>query len=137
MNLAKSHAIARLLLAALLMVSACFPAQQASPVVVSEFMARNSHSLADEDGTYADWIELHNTTVEPVNLDGWYLTDTTNNLAKWRFPSTNILANGYLLVYASGKNRLSSGSSAAYEFSIGWRWGVSRPGNARRRYHRH
>jgi hypothetical protein len=118
MKLAESHVLSRLLLAALLLVSASSRVRGASPIIVSEFMARNTHSLADEDGTFADWIEVHNITVGSVNLNGWYLTDTTNNLAKWRFPSTNILANGYLVVFASGKNRLVPGAPLHTSFQL-------------------
>jgi len=35
-----------------------------------------------------------------------FLTDTTNNLSKWRFPNgATVPARGYLVVFASGKNR--------------------------------
>jgi hypothetical protein len=33
------------------------------------------------------------------------LTDETNNLIKWRFPNVSLAANGYLIVFASDKNR--------------------------------
>ena len=39
-------------------------------VVISEFMALNSTTLADEDGTYSDWIELFNPSTNTVNLGG-------------------------------------------------------------------
>jgi len=81
-------------------------------------MARNGHTLADEDGSYADWIELHNTTVGPVNLEGWFLTDTTNRLDKWRLPNTNILANDYLVIFASGKNRQVPGAPLHTDFQL-------------------
>ena len=32
----------------------------ASPVLISEFMALNNFTLADEDGSYTDWIEVYN-----------------------------------------------------------------------------
>ena len=47
---------------------------------INEFMALNSDGLEDEDGDEEDWIELHNYGSNAVNLAGWYLTDTTNNL---------------------------------------------------------
>ncbi|HEY6228481.1 MAG TPA: lamin tail domain-containing protein, partial [Verrucomicrobiae bacterium] len=75
------------------------------PVFINEFMANNNTGIIDENGDRDDWIELRNTSAVPVNLDGYYLTDTASNLRKWRLPSTNIAANGYLLIYASGKNR--------------------------------
>ena len=81
--------------------------------VISEFMAANGSraplaagDLLDADGDSSDWIELHNPTAGPFDLGGWYLTDDANEPAKWRFPSPTVLApDGYLLVFASGKNR--------------------------------
>jgi hypothetical protein len=78
-----------------------------SPVVISEIMAFNKRTLADEDGDYSDWIELFNTTGTNVNLGGWYLTDDPSNLQKWRFPDVVLKPGEYLIVFASGKNRTS------------------------------
>src|SRR4051812_41541702 len=77
---------------------------RAASVLISEFMAENDGSLHDQDGETPDWIELHNISASTVNLAGWHLTDATN-LTKWTFPSTNLAANGYLIIFASGKNR--------------------------------
>lgn len=88
----------------LLLASRCDVRAQ---VVISEFLASNQSKLADENGDYSDWIELHNTNSSPVNLDGWFLTDNAANLTKWRLPATNIAAQGYLVVFASNKDRPS------------------------------
>ncbi|OPX22381.1 MAG: hypothetical protein B1H04_05080, partial [Planctomycetales bacterium 4484_123] len=74
-------------------------------VVISEFMAINDRVLADEDGDHPDWIELHNAGSAAVNLDGWFLTDTSANLSRWRLPAVTLPADGYLVVFASGKDR--------------------------------
>ena len=63
------------------------PAQAQEKVIISEFMAANSRVLADRDREYSDWIELFNAGGTPVNLDGWFLTDSRANLKKWRFPA--------------------------------------------------
>ncbi|MEM7394850.1 MAG: lamin tail domain-containing protein [Verrucomicrobiota bacterium] len=76
----------------------------ASEVVINEFMARNDSTLLDGFGEYSDWIELHNRSNTVVDLAGWYLTDDTNNLMKWMFPSTNIAADGYLVLFASNRD---------------------------------
>lgn len=76
-------------------------------VRISEFMASNNSVLADEDGAYSDWIEIHNNEVAPVDLGGWYLSDDANNLTKWQFPSVSLAADGYLVVFASGKDRVA------------------------------
>lgn len=87
-------------------------------VVISEFMARNTKTIADEDGNYPDWIELHNVSGTNINLEGWYLTDNTNQLTKWRFPATNLPPNGYLIVFASGKNRAVPGLPLHTSFQL-------------------
>lgn len=74
-------------------------------VMISEFMAENDDTLNDEDGDASDWIELHNPTTSVVSLNGWFLTDNPDTPAKWRFPNVALPARGYLLLFASGKNR--------------------------------
>ena len=56
-------------------------------LMISEFMASNSHNLADADGDHPDWIEIYNPTSAPVNLNGWSLTDDAAMLGKWHFRS--------------------------------------------------
>ncbi|HKQ40632.1 MAG TPA: lamin tail domain-containing protein [Verrucomicrobiae bacterium] len=74
-------------------------------VRINEFMAINDHGLDDEDGDEEDWIEIYNPGPASVNLAGWSLTDTTNNMQKWVFPPVTIASNAYLIVFASEKNR--------------------------------
>ena len=72
---------------------------------INEFMAVNNNGLDDEDRDESDWIEIYNAGMNPVNLDGWYLTDDVNNLRQWAFPEVIIEPDAYLVVFASGKNR--------------------------------
>ncbi|MHC4749205.1 MAG: lamin tail domain-containing protein [Planctomycetota bacterium] len=75
-------------------------------VVISEFMAKNDTTLADEEGKFRDWIEIYNPSGTSVSLDGWYLTDNMSNLTKWAFPAGVELGPGeFLVVFASGKDR--------------------------------
>ncbi len=76
-----------------------------APLVISEFLALNSAGLRDGDGDDSDWIEIFNPNAVPASLAGWYLTDDAANLTKWRFPSGSVPALGYLVVFASGKDR--------------------------------
>lgn len=88
-------------------------------LIISEFMASNSGTLADQDGEYSDWIEIHNETSGTVNLHRWFLTDDEGDLTKWAFPATNLLANGYLIVFASGKDRAVAGGELHTSFNLG------------------
>ena len=87
-------------------------------VVISEFMAANDSGLTDEEGEWSDWIELHNTGPETVDLNGWHLTDNSLQLTKWQLPATNIAANGYLLVFASGKDHRNPGAPLHTNFKL-------------------
>lgn len=74
-------------------------------VLLNEFMAANDRTLRDEDGHAEDWIELFNSSTEPVSLTGWYLTDNLSRLTKWRLPAVSLEAHEFLVVFASGKDR--------------------------------
>ncbi|QDU56968.1 lamin tail domain-containing protein [Aeoliella mucimassa] len=78
----------------------------AADPLITEFMASNNATLADGDGNYPDWIEVHNPTDSSIDLSGWHLTDDAANPTKWSFPSLtqSVLAPGeYLLVFASSQ----------------------------------
>lgn len=72
---------------------------------ITEFMAANDSGLADENGEFSDWIEIHNPDSAPVSLAGFHLTDDPDNLAKWTFPAVTLNPGAYLVIFASGKDR--------------------------------
>lgn len=54
---------------------------------------------------FSGWVELHNSELAPVSLDGWSLTDNASKPRKWVFPNVQIPADGYLVVLCSGLDR--------------------------------
>lgn len=72
---------------------------------INEFMSSNGITIADEDGDFEDWIELYNAGDESIDLEGFYLSDQFPNPLRWQFPAVSIPADGFLLIFASGKNR--------------------------------
>ena len=96
--------------------SAVFAAAQ---VRINEFVASNGNGLADEDGQYSDWIELFNSGPAPMSLDGWSLTDDSGDLNKWEFPPVTIPAGGYVVVFASGKDRITPKLHTSFSLSEG------------------
>ena len=84
--------------------SAVFAPVARSDVVINELMAINNSVLADGDGAFSDWIELHNRSSNTINLAGWYLTDDPLVLTKWRFPAVHITNDTYRIVFASSKH---------------------------------
>ena len=57
---------------------------------ISEFCARNDTILEDEDKETSDWIEIYNGKETAVNLEGYYLSDNTEDPTKWKFPAITI-----------------------------------------------
>ena len=87
----------------------------AAQVTITEFMASNSSTLADENGSFSDWIELENTSAAPVDLFNWALKDATNT---WSFPSKVLAPRERLVVFASGKNRTNPANNLHTNFSL-------------------
>ncbi|NBB20951.1 spore coat protein CotH [Runella sp. CRIBMP] len=90
-------------------------------VKINEVMASNQNTVTDNADEYSDWIELYNPSGSPVDLAGYYMTDTYSNLTKFRFTTTPgqvvVPANGYLIIWASstvarGANHTSFSLSA-------------------------
>ena len=94
------------------------PVVKESPIVINELMAFNTKSLADPQGQYEDWLELHNLSNNTLNLTGMYLTDNIDNLKKWVFPeNTTIPAHGYLLVWLDEDGKAKAGLHANFKLS--------------------
>ncbi len=90
----------------LLMLFLCSVAYlEAGTLVLNELMSRNTSTVADEDGSLSDWIELYNNGSEAVDLNGWALSDNSAKPFKWTFPALSLAPGKHLLVFASNKNR--------------------------------
>ena len=99
---------------AILLVCMVSVGDAGTDVVISEFMADNDSTIIDGDGNASDWIELHNTSSNAVDLAGWYLGDDTNDLQQWQFPPTNIPGGAFLVVFASGQEETNYVDSLGY-----------------------
>src|SRR5262245_39836441 len=77
----------------------------AAQLLTTEIMPLHASSLADEDGDFSDWIEIHNSGDAAADLGGYFLTDNFGNLEKWTFPSVSIAPGDFLVVFASNKDR--------------------------------
>ena len=111
-------ALFTLVLAVLLLAAGGAGVLNAQAVVITEFLAENRDGILDEDGESPDWIEIQNQGAAAVDLEGWYLSDDADELQRWRFPRVEILPGGYLLVFASGKDRAAAGSELHTNFRL-------------------
>jgi hypothetical protein len=105
-------------LVALCSFAICACGSSASPVVISEFVASNTSGIRDADGETSDWIELHNRGEAAASLEGWCLTDDPGERQRWCFPSVSVPAQGYLLVFASGKGAAAAGTQLHASFKL-------------------
>jgi hypothetical protein len=98
--------------------SAATAGESGQEVLITEFMASNTSTLTDEDGDYVDWIEIQNVGLPTVDLQGWYLTDSADNLTKWQFPTVEIARGEAIIVFASDKNRAVAGRRLHTNFKL-------------------
>jgi hypothetical protein len=91
----------------------------ANDVVISELLASNSLGLLDFDGDSSDWLEIHNRDVTNIDLNGWHLTDRSDNLTKWPFPLSTVLApDERLVVFASNKDFVAPNGELHTNFAM-------------------
>lgn len=93
----------------MLLLSLSFGPTAHAQVTITEFMAANTRTVADDDGEFSDWIELHCTATNAVSLGGWFLTDDATQRTKWRFPEMTLAPGEFLVVFASNKDRRAAG----------------------------
>ncbi len=91
---------------------------KAQTFVISEFMAANATGTRDEDGEFSDWIEIRHENALPASLQGWYLTDSRDDLTKWQFPNVTLPGGGAMIVFASGKDRRNPAGKLHSNFSL-------------------
>ncbi|MBL9172033.1 MAG: CotH kinase family protein [Verrucomicrobiales bacterium] len=94
------------------------PSAPGPGVHLNEFMADNDHTLRDENGDKSDWIELFNSDDRSISLQGWWLSDDPRTPRKWAFPATSIPSKGFLVVFASGKDRTSNPARLHTNFKL-------------------
>ena len=86
-------------------------------LVINEIMASNMSAVADQSGEYDDWVELYNGNNFSLNLSGYYLSDSENNLTKWTFPNISIPANDYLIIWCDTAGNSQPGLHTTYRLS--------------------
>jgi len=94
-----------LLLVSMILLLPAYAASGMKSLVINEFMASNSITIADDAGNYADWIEIYNYSTAAVNLSGCFLTDDLSNPTKWQISAEIIIPAGeFVLFWADKKN---------------------------------
>jgi len=70
---------------------------------ITEYITENT-TVYDSMGDYNPMVEIYNYGKKDINLKGFYLSDSQNNLPKYSLPDVTIKKGGYVVVYLSDKN---------------------------------
>ncbi len=80
-----------------------------APIVINEALSNSTPPLEDT-------IEVFNSTANPVNLGGWWLSDDRSALKKYQIPADTIIpAGGYRVFY---ENQFNPTPGAGTSFSL-------------------
>ena len=71
---------------------------------ITEVMAAEQVILPDEEDAFSDWVELHNTSDQEVDLSGWYFSDDPDVPQKWSFPELVMKPGERKILFCSGRN---------------------------------
>ena len=74
-------------------------------LLINEFMADNSSTIADEANEFEDWIEIYNSGSSAIDIGGYYISDDLAEPTLYQIPTSNsaattIPAGGFLLLWA-------------------------------------
>ncbi len=77
---------------------------QARPnLVINEYMADNTATIADEFGEYDDWVEIYNAGNQPYSLRFLYLSDDPDKPSKWQLPNESLNPGEYKIIWTDGQ----------------------------------
>ncbi len=86
-------------------------------LVISEVMASNQSAVPDENGSYSDWIEIWNSSSNPIDLENVGLSDDELSIS-FLFPKMTLEAGARLLVYCDKTNQATAGKPLHAKFGL-------------------
>lgn len=89
----------------------CQQAHTGGELLLNEAMVYNQWYLGAQEHDARDWIELKNSSGEPLNLEGWSVSDSFSEQGRWLLPNRT-LAPGELVTLFCGTD------DAALPFSL-------------------
>ena len=81
-----------------------------SNLFLNEIAGNNQSGLSDSAGVFVDWLEVYNAESNAVNLSGYFLSDDTLNLTRWKIPINNdslltVDSLGFKIFFADGETQ--------------------------------
>ena len=122
LNTSKLRILPRLQVLPLLVGAFLWTGKSVAQFEISEFVANNANGLLDQNDDFSDWIEIRNSSSEAREIGGYYLSDDAQELQQWRIPDGIVVSgNGYLVVFASGKDWPGNEEDEGAELHAGFR----------------
>ncbi len=82
-------------------------------VIVNEVLAHTDSPFSSGDA-----VELYNTTSAPIDISGWFLSDSSNDLFKYEIPAGTMLAAGEYIVFDEQDFNPTPSSPGAKDFAL-------------------
>ncbi len=86
-------------------------------LVISEIMPSNNTAVTDEDGKYADWIEIWNSTDRAINMEGLGLSDKGDRI-RFLFPAVSLEPDGRVVVFCDNTNQVNPNRAFHAKFKL-------------------
>ena len=86
-------------------------------LVISEVMPSNQTAVPDESGSYADWLEVWNSTDSPISLKDVGLSDRNDSI-RFLFPDMTLQPGGRVTVFCSDTNAAEVGKPFHAKFKL-------------------
>lgn len=97
---------------------ACFISRGQAGIVISEVLASNHEIEEDSFGVCSDWLELFNTSDQPVSIEGWELVRGLDRVERWSLPDDVLQPGAFLRVWCSGKDTQSESGEWHSNFKL-------------------
>lgn len=92
------------------------PVPSVGQVQINEAMSDNELTHDDPYGESNDWVELHNTTANAIDLSGMFLSDDLLFPQKWMIPTNTVmLPNAYLVIWTDNDTLQTTGLHANFK----------------------
>lgn len=92
--------------------------QVPNDLIINEAMNKNYSLLAQNGGSYYDWIELYNNSNNTIKLKEYCLTTNTESMCLYNLPDVELKKGEYYILMASGDENLSNNSYKHANFNI-------------------
>ena len=86
---------------------------------LNELQAANVTGPVDNFGEHEPWVEIFNPGANPINLGGYYLSDSYVDPGKWAFPSNAVIGAGsFMTVWCDNQPNQSAAGNLHANFRL-------------------